>query len=266
MSKTWANPLRLITVVVCGLLTLGTAEAETYTVLQVIDGDTVKLEDGRRVRYLGIDAPEKGDLYYTEATLFNNTLVGGKAIRLEFSGSRQDKDGRLLDYVFVDNTDNTFVNEALVSQGFADLRHPVPKQYRQRLCQAQQEARAKGRGIWTKAATGQSLAIVTVHADAEGNDRQNLNDEFIVIENQSQNPIDLNGGTVSDTAKHRYLFANFTLGAKAQVTLRTGLGKLTEEELYWGSRTPIWNNEGDTILIRNAENDLMLSHVYGICS
>lgn len=255
--------MRLIPLVVCGLFTLGTAEAETYTVLQVIDGDTVKLEDGRRVRYLGIDAPEKGDFYDTEATLFNNTLVGGKAIRLEFSGPRQDKDDRLLAYVFVDNT---FVNEALVNQGSAYLRHPVPKPYRQRLCQAQQEARAKGLGIWTKAAAGQSLAIVIVHADAEGNDRQNLNDEFIVIENQSQNPIDLNGWTVSDTAKHRYLFANFTLGAKAQVTLRTGLGKPTEKELYWGSRTPIWNNEGDTALIRNAENDLMLSHVYGICS
>ena len=259
MTETWATRLRLIPLVLGGLLILGTAEAETVTVLQVIDGDTCHLEDGRRVRYLGVDAPEEGDPHAEEATLANNSLVGGRAVRLEFSRARQDSNGRLLAYVFVDDT---LVNEALVRQGHAHLRHPVVARYRQRFRQAQDEARAAGVGIWAQATAGRSITITAVHADAEGDDRRNLNDEFIVIENQSQTPLNLNGWTISDAANHRYLFSNFTLAAQAQVTLRTGLGKPTEGELFWGSRRPIWNNQADTIFIRDAEGHLMLSHVY----
>ncbi len=79
----------------CGVLFLGNAEAETVTVQRVIDGDTCVLQDKRRVRYLGINAPEKGDPHAREATLANNDLVGGKTIRLEFLPAREDSHGRL---------------------------------------------------------------------------------------------------------------------------------------------------------------------------
>ena len=262
MIESWITRWGLIPLVLCGLLIPGTAQAETVTVLRVIDGDTCQLEDGRRVRYLGIDAPEEGDPHAEEATRANNALVGGRAVRLEFGRSpqdSQDSNGRLLAYVFVNDT---FVNETLLRQGHAHLRHPVAAKYRQRFLQAQDEARAAGLGIWARAEAGKFLAIVEVHADAEGDDRRNLNDEFIVIENQGHTPIDLTGWTVSDAANHRYIFPNFTLAAKARVTLRTGLGKATKDELFWGSRRPIWNNEGDTIFIRDADGCLMLVHVY----
>ena len=237
----------------------GAIDTETVSVHRVIDGDTCRLEDGRRVRYLGINAPEKGDPHAEEATLANDRLVGGKTVRLEFDSSRQDEYGRLLAYVFVGDT---FVNETLLRQGHVHLRHPVAGKYRERLQQAQNEARAAGVGIWTPAMTGRSIALATVHANAKGDDRQNLNDEYIVVENQSQHPIDLNGWTVSDAASRRYIFSNFTLAPKAQVTLRTGLGTPTEHELFWGSRKPIWNNQGDTIFIRDSQGYLVLSHAY----
>lgn len=260
MVKTLLNYLRLIPIVLCGVLILGTAEAEgeTVTVLQVIDGDTCLLDDGRKVRYLGIDAPEKGDPKSKEATLANNKLVGGKEIRLEFGRTRQDRNGRLLAYVFVGNV---FVNEELIRQGYAHIRRPLAAKYRDLLLKAQEEARAAGRGIWVKA-VGRHIAIVTVHADAEGDDRQNLNDEYIVVENRSNTPINVTGWTVLDEANHRYLFPNFILPAKARITLRTGLGKNTKREIFWGSRRPIWNNDGDTIFIKDADRSLILSYVY----
>ena len=61
MSKFWTNSSSFILIVLCGVLFMGTAKAETATVLRVIDGDTCLLEDGRRVRYLGINSPEKGE-------------------------------------------------------------------------------------------------------------------------------------------------------------------------------------------------------------
>ena len=69
MSKFWTNSSSFILIVLCGVLFMGTAEAETATVLQVIDEDTCLLEDGRRVRYLGINSPEKEDPHAREATL-----------------------------------------------------------------------------------------------------------------------------------------------------------------------------------------------------
>ena len=258
MVKTWVNHLRFIPIVLCGVLILGTAEAETVTVLQVIDGDTCLLDDGRKFRYLGIEAPEKGDPKSKEATLANNKLVGGKKIRFENGRPRQDRDGRLLAYVFVGDT---FVNEELLRQGYAHIRRPLAAKYRNILLKSQEEARAAGRGIWAKAA-GRHIAIATVHADAEGDDRQNLNDEYIVIENRGNTPIDLTGWTVLDEANHRYLFPNFVLSAKVRLMLRTGLGKNTKSEIFWGSRRPIWNNDGDTIFIKDAEGSLILSYVY----
>jgi len=64
------------------------------------------------------------------------------------------------------------------------------------------------------------------------------------IENREDTPLDLTGWSVSDEANHRYLFPNFTLKAKAVVTLRTCSGRNTESELFWGSRNSIWNNDG----------------------
>ena len=254
-----AARLRIVPMVLCGLLSLGTAHAETVTILRVIDGDTCLLEDGRRVRYLGIDSPEKGAPHTEEATRANNILVGGKTVRLEFSRTRQDRENRLLAYVFVGDT---FVNEELVRQGHAYLRHPIRRRYLQRFLQAQYEARSTGLGLWAQA-TGRTLAIVDVHADAEGKERDNLHDEFIVIENQGQTSVDLTGWTASDSSSlDPYLFPHFTLSAQAQVTLRTGFGKNTASDLFWGSRRPIWNNDGDTVFIRDAEGRLVLSHIY----
>ena len=249
----------LLVIVLGGCSFQRVVETETVTVLRVVDGDTCRLEDRRRVRYLGINAPEEGDPHAEEATLANDRLVEGKTVRLEFGRSRQDRYGRLLAYVFVDDT---FVNETLLRQGHVHLRHPVVAKYRDRLQRAQDEARAAGVGIWAPAVAGHSIAIAFVHANAKGDDRRNLNDEFIVVENQSQHSIDLNGWTVSDAANHRYLFSNFTLAPEAKVTLRTGLGVPTERELFWGSRRPIWNNKGDTVFIRDSQGYLVLSYVY----
>lgn len=90
------------------------------TVARVIDGDTVELDDGRRVRYLLVDTPEstggKHDCYGSEAADFNRSLVEGKAIGLEYDEVCEDDYGRLLAYVTVAGRE---VNALLVERGFA---------------------------------------------------------------------------------------------------------------------------------------------------
>jgi len=123
-------------------------------VRSVTDGDTVVLEDRRRIRYLGIDAPElahegkPGDPLGEEAARYNRNLVSGRWVRLEFERERQDDYGRVLAYVFLE--DGTLVNRELVRQGLAYLcSKQRPLRYWDRLLDAQRYAMKEQRGLWS---------------------------------------------------------------------------------------------------------------------
>ncbi|WP_418286085.1 lamin tail domain-containing protein [Halorubrum sp. DTA46] len=106
-------------------------------------------------------------------------------------------------------------------------------------------------------------AIAAINADAEGNDWENLNDEYVVFENAGDEPIDLSGWTVEDEAARSYEFPHgFTLDPGATVTLRTGSGTDTDTELYWGSGSPVWNNDGDTVILSNADGERVIEVRY----
>ena len=115
-------------------------------VVRVIDGDTVELADGSRVRYLCIDTPERGELFYDEASERNRELVDGKGVRLELGVEDIDRYGRLLRYVYVDDI---FVNAELVSGGYArTLIFDEDEPHAELLRQLEAEAKAADRGRW----------------------------------------------------------------------------------------------------------------------
>jgi len=119
---------------------------EVAVVTQVIDGDTIVIQGGRHVRYIGIDAPEEGEPYYLEAKRVNRELVAGKKVRLERDISETDKYGRLLRYVYVGDT---FVNAEIVRQGYAWAKaYPPDVKYQPYLEAMEKEARQLKRGIW----------------------------------------------------------------------------------------------------------------------
>lgn len=114
----------------------------------MIDGDTITIESGYRVRYIGIDTPERGEAFYSEAREANRRLTAGKKVRLERDVSETDKYDRLLRYVWVEDM---LVNAELVRQGLARAKaYPPDTKYRDYLEQRQAEAMAAGRGIWAK--------------------------------------------------------------------------------------------------------------------
>ena len=82
------------------------------------------------------------------------------------------------------------------------------------------------------------------------------------FKNQGEQEIDLTGWRVSDEANHQYLVPHFILHPGARVMLRTGTGKNSADELYWGSRLTIWNNDHDTVFLRDAEGNLVVAHSY----
>ena len=128
-------------------------EAPRYTVAQVIDGDTIDLAHGQRVRLLGIDAPEREECYYEVARDTLIKLVEGKEVRLERDQSETDKYDRWLRHVFVEEDEEggeVFVNEILIEAGVATtLNIPPDDHYRAELKAAEAEAKANQRGLWS---------------------------------------------------------------------------------------------------------------------
>lgn len=128
------------------------AFSKDYVVSKVIDGDTVVLESGETVRYLGIDAPEMGkqkggpEFFAREAARFNRRLVLLKKVRLEFDEEKKDAYGRLLAYVYVKNV---FVNGEMVKLGYARaMVKPPNTRYKTMLLGYQKEAMARDAGLW----------------------------------------------------------------------------------------------------------------------
>jgi len=123
-------------------------------VTKVIDGDTIVIEGGYRVRYIGIDTPEihhEVEAFGIEAWQANRTLVEGKRVRLEKDVSETDKYGRLLRYVYAGDT---MVNAELVRQGLAEARaYPPDIKYQDYFEKLEAEAKSEGRGIWAKSPT-----------------------------------------------------------------------------------------------------------------
>jgi micrococcal nuclease len=124
----------------------------TVLVTKVVDGDTIEVEGGQKVRYIGIDTPETVDprqavqCYGQDASNKNKQLVEGKRVTLEKDVSETDRYGRLLRYVYVDGV---FVNEYLVKEGFAKASsYPPDIKYQEKFTQAENSARDGQKGLW----------------------------------------------------------------------------------------------------------------------
>lgn len=128
-------------------------------VKRVVDGDTIELENGDKVRYIGMNTPESVDprrpvqCFGKEASEFNKDLVEGKKVWLEKDISETDKYGRLLRLVYLENPVNNpnalMVNEELVAKGFAGVYTVPPDvKYKDRFLAAQKIAVENKFGLW----------------------------------------------------------------------------------------------------------------------
>ena len=124
-----------------------------YFVKKVYDGDTVLLDNGQKVRLLGINTPEVESRNKDEepggieAKHWLQNRLSGKKVRLVRDAGRKDKYGRILAHLFTQQDEH--INLELVINGLATLNiHPPNLKYADELLAAQQQAEAKSFGLW----------------------------------------------------------------------------------------------------------------------
>ena len=127
-----------------------------FRVTHVADGDTITLENGQKLRYIGINAPESVkpnapvECFGKDASARNKELVLGKMVKLVKDVSETDKYGRLLRYVYLE--DGTFVNEVLVREGYARAStFPPDVRFADFFRTVEHDAQLAQRGLWAHA-------------------------------------------------------------------------------------------------------------------
>ena len=177
--KKYAKFIRITALLISAILfflfrTVGTAKVahspdkgELSHVSRVVDGDTIKLSDGRRIRLIGVDTPE---LHYSEKLLrdsrrtgqdiktiqalgklasdFTTGLCRDKNVRLELDVRKLDRYGRTLAYVYLE--DGTFVNARILEEGYGQVMTiPPDVKYSEYFLRLEKQARKAQKGLWS---------------------------------------------------------------------------------------------------------------------
>jgi endonuclease YncB( thermonuclease family) len=238
-------------------------------VTYVADGDTFDVDikgDGTsktfRVRMAGIQAMEHDECHYAEATRSLSGLIGGKLVRLRafdpnsraFEGG--SRDARLLRFVQVRrNGVWTDVGDIQIRRGHTLWHpHPVENLYDKRYHRGMMKAAAAGKNLWNTRKCGvgpqQNLPLrMWLQSDADSNDFNNLNGEWVKIYNESTDTTARLGGWKIRMAPR---FAAYTFASGTQIppgetlTVFVGKGSDTALEKYWGRDKPLFRNVDDS--------------------
>jgi micrococcal nuclease len=244
------------------------AGAEAATVTRITDGDTIDLRTDSgasdTIRLIGVNSPESDECFSEEAALVLATLIPvGTDLAVTVDTTNRDQFGRMLRYLWIGGMS---VNEELVRRGAALSReYPPDTALAARFDAAEEEAQAAERGMWAPDAcgpdAGTEITVVTVAADAPGDDNNDLNSEYVRVRNDGSLGVDMTGWVLKDeSASHRYGFpAGFVLAAGAVVQIHTGCGTDTAQALFWCNEGAVWNNDGDTAFVQDHKGNIVHS-------
>lgn len=244
------------------------SDGESVAVSAVIDGDSIAVErNGWRteVRIAGINAPEADECHGEVSREMLEGLIGADAVTLLPVRGENDTDqfGRLLRDVYVGGT---YLNEELVRRGAA-LAIQTGSPGEDALVAAEDEAWADGAGMWAPDACGpfpSGVEITEVSYDPPGRDGENAAEEFLLLRNESAEPVDIGGWVVRDeSSRHRYRFPEDTsLTPGEGVRLRSGCGTDEGLDRYWCADDAVWSNGGDTALLQTATGTVASRYKY----
>lgn len=245
------------------------AKKEVANVTKVIDGDTIEVnQEGTayKVRLLDINTPEKKQPYYQDAVNFLKAKIEGREVILEKGEENKDKYNRILRYVFLEKE---FINEIILKEGLANFYSYQNTQYTSKLKKAEKSAREEKKGIWGKSINLCVSCISLLQIEPGGEDDCKAGKEFIEFKNQCAFECNLKGWTLKDDASHIYKFPELILKSKQEIKVYNGQGQnnQTAEQviLFFQNKekcASIWNDEGDSIFLRDDKGKLVMYEHY----
>ncbi|MCU0641974.1 MAG: thermonuclease family protein [archaeon] len=213
---------------------------ENIILASIVDGDTLKTEDGKTLRLVNINAPEKGTPNYRQAIEFLSKYVN-KSIEAEYLG--EDKYQRTLARLYAPE----YLNLEIVSLGLAS-KFLVDESELKEFAKAEKSAIARSIGIWNNSEYFGCFD--------SGIDSRN---ELIVLKNNCPK-INLVGWYLKDESRKTYTFKKEMAGI---LILHSGAGEDNSTDLFWNSKENIWNNDRDSLYLFDSEGRIVHYEAYG---
>jgi len=158
--------IKRISIVCLIVILCGCATTRLYTVTKVVDGDTLILNGKKKVRLIGVDAPEsrinnkfQRDIKNSgctadqvlsageESKYFLSKFVNGEKIYIKLDGHKKDRYGRFLVYAFLKDNERS-INETIIFEGYGVAYTKYNFKYKERFLKAEENAKALKKGIW----------------------------------------------------------------------------------------------------------------------
>lgn len=215
-------------------------DREEAIISKVTDGDTLKLSDGRIVRLVNINAPEKTMPNSGLAADYLKKLVN-KSVELEIIGT--DKYQRNLARIYAPD----YINLEIVQKGLAS-KFLVQESELSDFSEAEKSAIREARGIWKRSS---SFGCFSFEIDK-------IN-ELVLIENNCAE-INLVGWMLKDESRKTY---SFNTPIIKKITLHSGKGSDNSSDLFWGESTDIWNNDRDSLYLFESDGSIAGYETYG---
>lgn len=230
----------------------------TGVVVAVYDGDTYTLASGDKVRLRGANTPElkPPEEYGLEARDAVADLLLNQQVTLVYGESSRDGYGRLVASVQVKDTD---VAEFILERGLGHAFFIPPESLdTNKLLAAQKKAQEENKGIWSVERYHSNLHMTSFHANAPGDDQQNINGEYIRVTNITADALNIEGYTITNLHGEIFTFPSMIIPAGNTFKVISGSGRNQSDpqkqlEVYLGSYRPIWNNEHDVATIYSPE-------------
>ena len=236
-----------------------TEETESGTIVsRIIDGDTIEMDDGSIVRLLCVNPAESGTPWYQEGKDFLENILLNETVILMNETEEDDADsfGRMLRWVYLRNDTEISINQVLVSGGLAFVDY-CENSKKEELLDRENQAREIGVGLWEKSIYYNQINITSLAYNPDGSDRDNMNGENMTFHNEGNETINLTGWIIQDRAGHSYEFLEYIVEPEVGFTIYCGNGEDNQTEVYWGSNSPIWNNDGDRMTLRDIDRYLV---------
>jgi len=225
-------------------------ESETGIVERIVDGDTLIVNENS-TRLLGINTPEKGEKYYSEAKAFLSNLTLNKTVKLEYMGDKYDKYGRTLAYILIGEKN---INTEIVRNGLGNTYIYNSDKYTNKLRQAWDECIANGKNLCEKSNNECAECIELKKLDVKT--------QTVILHNNCSFDCNLNKWAIKDEGRKKFVFLNFILTGNKEISIIVGNRTNSNDVLYWNDEEYVWTSGGDTLFLRDEEGKLILWRGY----